>query len=474
MIRRPVNNMVDAHFFSKEGTTHTPDDLHYLISSKGNRSDIPLAKSCSNFNGVDDEVAFSKIGNAGGWTMGFFIYITEATSQAIFFDGATITLGLNQGAQTITVTNGANVVNINQNGQSLKLNIWQSIILVGDSDLLIYIDGILAGSANTSNSLYIDKIAPTENIKLYEFFYYSGLIVNADTVLDLSKFIYRYPLTIQYHFEEKSWNTIYNSVSNTSHGTITGNLTNFWYQGADVPSSFANKLGYSIGANSEIVPALNKTTDALGNPLFKVGQVRHRAKVNNVNIGVMDGTNSIQFSPFLSGFLFTYEGTATSVSIDGSGLLTSDAGTLYDFKIHNGFNLINHYPFNDGIGMVINDIVGSNNGTWLNHIDPNQWGKSDNAIDYQLLNSTKKLIETDSEIDFNPYLALAEETPRSYKHKGLKSTNMFLNNVKRQPSEFDFLFYTSNSLDAEKLRRINDYAQYIKTGFPYTFPFNLA
>jgi len=55
-ITRPVDDVVDAHFFSKEGASHAPDDLKYLISSKGDRSDIPLAKSCGNFNGVDNEI----------------------------------------------------------------------------------------------------------------------------------------------------------------------------------------------------------------------------------------------------------------------------------------------------------------------------------------------------------------------------------------------------------------------------------
>ncbi len=609
MIRRPVDDMVDAHFFSKEGATHAPDDFRYLISSKGNRQDIPLTKTCANFNGVNNEVSLPLMATGSGLplmggTYGLHIFLINSSPQVLFYNGANPAVQIDPSSQTMTFVVSNIVVNINMNGKSLQLNTWQSIIWQ-TSPYRVFIDGILAGQSSASSLLDITRLAPTQPIRLYDFIWFRNQTFTYGSQYDFHINIANFNYTggavdRQHHFEEGAGIDTYDTGIDIEHSSILGDITNFWYKGADVPYSNANKKGYNIGINNEIIPAINKTTDALGNPLTHKGQVRQRAKVIDVNVGNFDGVSYIEIphssditfgdglgndQPFSitgwfnisrlnssifgksgdyqliiqgdgrvlfslstssNNFIFATNNTQTfhthlnkwvyivaryngsklrsglsfdlfdlnGLSIFSNNLANSGQVGIYtgmpgassnafiglrdngliarglysDIRVHNGVLLASQadsvrkgllsnqevcqYSFNEGQGSTVFDLISGNNGIWVLHTDPNQWGKSNQAVDYFLVNNLKinaggtaletsssNLFNTGSKIDFNPYLSLGETVPRNYAFGDAlnANANMYINQLSRLPSFHDVLIYNQALIAGDEVDRVNNF-----------------
>jgi len=352
----PNRDNLDANFFAPNSASHA-EDKHYLLSSKGSRLDDPLPKVCGNFNGVDNIITIPQIASQSSITVTFYY---------------SALIG---------------------NGDVLEVN--------ATFDKLISINGILTHTGITTGA----TLTVVDFNTTWKFATLTIPNHNAAVNLKIGNGTFKfYDLVLQglgqWYLEESVGNTTYDSSSNGNHGTIQGDLTNFWYQGSDIPYSYANKLGYTLNTLT-IIPAISPITDVLGNPLTNPGAVRHKAKVIDVNVGnIPDILYQIQFSAFPVGFTFTNEGTVTGVAIDATGLLTvTGVGTIFDLKIYNGATLIHHYSFNEGQGDIVYDLVGNNNGTWIGHTDPNQWGKSDEAIDYSLVNRQYKKSTVFSSVD---------------------------------------------------------------------------
>lgn len=106
------------------------------------------------------------------------------------------------------------------------------------------------------------------------------------------------PYTALWHninFINGAGSVTYNSNllnSNIHSLNISGTLTNFWYNGSDVPYSPHNKIGYSTDVDGNIIPAKSKTHDVLNNPLTYKGQVAYNAILRNSPYYTFNGTDT--------------------------------------------------------------------------------------------------------------------------------------------------------------------------------------
>lgn len=141
-------------------------------------------------------------------------------------------------------------------------------------------------------------------------------------------------LLLQYKCDDTDSSTAYDSSGNGNDGTKTGiTPATFHYEGADVPYSFQNEVGYS----DTNIPRDESDTgnDVLGNPLDYVGEAPANASLVNSNCGTFDGTNDYvntnlnpDYSDVRLRYRAQYKTSSTSVVLSQGGFSVAIGGWL--------------------------------------------------------------------------------------------------------------------------------------------------
>lgn len=401
--KAPVLSKQEAHQIAQFADKFSPSGLDY--QSTFGRQDTPLSRSAVAFNGVGNSVVLTGLTpNDALLTVTFWLkpLVTTNFQRVAFRDSASrIRYGVDN----------KELVLIPFNNFSTGVTLPDGVLQVGK---WVFV-AITFDASDGRTEYFVDNVSYGVQLAGATTFQVNVLSANNPLTAAYQQELadYRHhnkilsPLEIQQvgnseasgsesqwlPLQEQAGNIAYDISGQMNHGTINGDITNLHIQSPDIPTLHrGNRNGYTLKDPDVIVPAVSKTHDAEGNRLTHAGAVRQLVRVKNVNVGQFDGVATVQlFEAPPAGFTFSYDGTST-VNVDAAGLITGTVGNVSNLKIFDGGTLVTQLTFNEGAGSTVYDIIGGNNGTWQNVTDPNQWGKSDDAVDTFLQRGLKNTV----------------------------------------------------------------------------------
>lgn len=186
-------------------------------------------------------------------------------------------------------------------------NTWYHVAVTVDraGDVTFYVNGYevdnidisgQAGNTGTDNLVIARQGVGTGvfNGQMYDVRLYSGLLT-ADEVTSIYTFndIAKTPV-VHYKCEDTDSLIAYDSSGNGNHGTKT-NITasTFHYEGADVPYSFQNQVGFSVDGSGYLVPRDESDTanDVTGSALDYTGVCPRNAQLIDSFCLTFDGVD---------------------------------------------------------------------------------------------------------------------------------------------------------------------------------------
>ncbi|GIW60319.1 MAG: hypothetical protein KatS3mg087_1385 [Patescibacteria group bacterium] len=292
----------------------------------------PEPGRCYQFDGTDDYIdtpLLSELNNDLTFAMKVK-FTTLGTMQ--LFDGGIPSgngrryLGLNSSSKLRFGTHGQTVDGVT----TLVSGQWYwCVVTLANLDVTIYLDGVVEKLVTLSskdnlanNTLKIGRYAGSLSLLLNAKVSFAGVwdrALSAQEVADLPTTVPATPMA-SYRCNEGDGTTAYDSSGNSNHGTvINATLSTFHATDAGITDNDANIRGYSLQGNAR-VPAINDTTDALGNSLTYTGQCPHPVGVETPGITNHDGTVYLS-APHLTG-------SETVTSYEGTGVPTVSAGRI--------------------------------------------------------------------------------------------------------------------------------------------------
>lgn len=358
---------------------------------------------CAMFDGVDDNINIGDVtaynfARTQSISVSAWVYVSGTGTQCIVGKFSSSYVGwevqLQSGrlrfwmASTVTTNNIMVVDNLTMAGG------WHHVAVTYDgtstsSGVRLYVDGVLSTNVVvydnlTSNITYaasplvIGRRVSVEDPfsgKMFDVRVYNRALAGSEigNIYNTSKPGARpddalYPGNLLGHWklDDTQNTTKRDSSGNGNHGTPTGVAAGFMYQGADVPFSWQNEVGYS--GTTDLIPQNSRipTQDVLGSVLQVTGPAPRNAKLIDSFCGTFDGVDdrgATATNPTIAGAFtlaaWVYWGGAANKAIAGR---YAGAGTGYLLYVGSG-GVLQLYTANGTPTFASGQTIPSN--TWV-------------------------------------------------------------------------------------------------------------
>jgi len=350
--------------------------------------------------------------NSNGYTIAFFIYLNDATPGSIFY--------FNQAnsSNDISISFDGNNINISTNGTNIPvvvktLNTWQSIVWTQDtlSNSVVYLNSnpVYTGTAipylsALFDSSYILGRPQSNSINGYidDLFYFDGVVspTNIPLINNISAATYTLS-SLQFSGTSQNYSQVATDGNATYYNKTTGTYE-VWvkiptgttqYKSAVRIIEKAADMGFGIDSSNNIMISQSNNLvypNGVSNINIGDGNWHHVAmtfshSVTNGSAIYVDGVLKTNFTwtiyatdqNFIVANSYTYNnatfndpftGKLSFIRIWNNVLSSTFIATNYNKYLNPASysNMIGFYPFNEGSGTVLTNLVGTNNLTIIN------------------------------------------------------------------------------------------------------------